>query len=301
MRRKLRIPLLILGAYLIFMGIAEIIMSRWTKPAKTTRGLMGAGLVCLGLAALWDGCRDVLMPRKKREESSRPGQVILTDVDGKRRSDVSRETLREQLALLAERGTCVSLEILPAPEIPGLGWLEKVLCTYEGIPSVSALFVTGEGVCIALKKSEIPAVMAEEVFVGILGGTMDFSGWESGDWPHEEGEERNDRLLVLFGDGWYEHFPFFAERDLELAAEGLVRGEYTKVELYLEGRRYLLFPEHREEGTSDPPKISLPMIHRPGNRSVVYKKKGGVSRVQEWLAELYQDGWNPFGWAEETT
>lgn len=42
------------------------------------------------------------------------------------------------------------------------------------------------------------------------------------------------------------------------------------------------------------------MIHRLGNRSLVYEKKGGVSQVQEWLTELYQDGWNPFGWAEET-
>lgn len=287
--------------YLIFMGIAEIIMSRWTESAETTRCLLGAACACLGLAAIWDGCRYVLPPRKKREEPSQPGQVILTDVDGKRRSDVSRETLRRQLALLAEQGGSFSLEILPAPEVPGLGRLERVLCTYEGIPSVSALFVTDEGVCVALEKSGIPAAQAEELFLRILDGTVDFSGWESGDWPQEEGEERNDRLLVLFGDDWYERLPFFAERDLELAVEGLAREEYTRAELYLEGRRYLLFPEYREEGTPGPPRIFLQMIHRLGSRSMVYEKKGSVSQVQEWLVELYQDGRNPFGWTDEAT
>lgn len=127
---------------------------------------------------------------------------------------------------------------------------------------------------------------------------MDFSGWESGDWPRKEGEERNDRLLILFGDGWYERLPFFAERDLELTVEGLVREEYTKAELYLDGWWYRFFPEHREEGISDPPRILLQMIRRPGSRPMVYEKKGSVSQVQEWLVELYQDGWNPFGWTE---
>ena len=52
MKRKLRIPPLLLGADLIFMGIAEIIMSRWTKPAGTTMRLLGIACACLGLAAL---------------------------------------------------------------------------------------------------------------------------------------------------------------------------------------------------------------------------------------------------------
>ena len=41
MKRKMRIPPLLLGADLIFMGIAEIIMSSWTKPAGTTMLLLG--------------------------------------------------------------------------------------------------------------------------------------------------------------------------------------------------------------------------------------------------------------------
>ena len=104
MKRKLRIPPLLLGADLIFMGIAEIIMSRWTKPAGTTMRLLGIACACLRLAALWDGCRDGLTPRKKWEESAQPRQAILTDAGGKRRSNVERKTLREQLTLLAESG-----------------------------------------------------------------------------------------------------------------------------------------------------------------------------------------------------
>lgn len=116
-----------------------------------------------------------------------------------------------------------------------------------------------------------------------------------------ERAETTRRLLVLFGDGRYERLPFFAERDLELTAEGLARGDYVRAELYLEGWRYLLFPEHREEGASDPPRIFLQMIYRLGNRSMVYEKKGSVSQAQERLADLCQGGWNPFGWTEGTT
>ena len=299
MKRKLRVPLLLLGAYLIFMGIAEIILSRWTEPPETARRLLGIVFTCLGLAALGDGCRDFLTPRKRQIEPSQTRQVILTDVDGKRRSDVSREALREQLSLLAERGASFSLELLPVPEVTGLGWMERVLCTYAGIFSVSALFVTGEGVCIALEKAGISAAMAEEILVGIRDGITDFSHWEPGDWPPLEQEECRRGLLVLCGDGWCEQLPFFEERDLELTVEGLVQEKYTRAELYLDGRRFLVFPEHREEAFG-PPELVLQMIHRLGNRSLVYEKKGGVSQVQEWLTELYQDGWNPFGWAEET-
>ena len=247
MKRKLRVPLLLLGAYLIFMGIAEIIMSRWTEPPETARRLLGIVFTCLGLAALGDGCRDFLTPRKKQVEPSQPRQVILTDVDGKRRSDVSREALREQLSLLAERGASFSLELLPVPEVPDLGWMERVLCAWEGTLRVSALFVTGEGACIALERSGLPMDRAEAVLAGILDGTEDFAGWEPGDWPHPEREEAPGGLLVLFGDSWYERFPFFAERDLELAVEGLVQEKYTKVELYQGEWRYLVFPEYQEE------------------------------------------------------
>lgn len=299
MKRKLRVPLLALGAYLVFMGAAEIIMSRWTEPPEAARCLLGIVFACLGLAALGDGCKDFLTPRKKKKEPLQPRQAILTDVDGKRRSDVSREALREQLARLAERGATFSLEILPVPEVPGLGWMERVLCTYAGIFSVSALFVTGEGVCIALEKAGISAATAEEILVGIRDGITDFSHWESGDWPPPEREESRRGLLVLCGDGWQERLSFFAERDLELTVEGLVQEKYTRAELYLDGRRFLVFPEHQEEA-SGPPELFLQMIYRLGNRSLVYEKKGGVSQVQKWLTELYQDGWNPFGWAEET-
>lgn len=300
MKRKLRVPLLLLGAYLIFMGIAEIIMSRWTEPPETARRLLGIVFTCLGLAALGDGCRDFLTPRKKQVEPSQPRQVILTDVDGKRRSDVSREALREQLSLLAERGASFSLELLPVPEVPDLGWMERVLCAWEGTLRVSALFVTGEGACIALERSGLPMDRAEAVLAGILDGTEDFAGWEPGDWPHPEREEAPGGLLVLFGDSWYERFPFFAERDLELAVEGLVQEKYTKVELYQGEWRYLVFPEYQEEQMSDPPKIFLQMIRRLGNHSLVYEKQGSVSQVQEWLVEIYQDGWSPFGWIEKT-
>lgn len=300
MKRKLRVPLLLLGAYLIFMGIAEIIMSRWTEPPETARRLLGIVFTCLGLAALGDGCRDFLTPRKKQIEPSQPRQAILTDVDGKRRSDVSREALREQLSLLAERGASFSLELLPVPEVPDLGWMERVLCAWEETLRVSALLVTGEGACIALERSGLPMDRAEAVLAGILDGTEDFAGWEPGDWPHPEREEAPGGLLVLFGDSWYERFPFFAERDLELAVEGLVQEKYTKVELYQGEWRYLVFPEYQEEQMSDPPKIFLQMIRLLGNHSAVYEKQGSVSQVQAWLVELYQDGWNPFGWTEKT-
>ena len=300
MKRKLRVPLLLLGAYLIFMGIAEIIMSRWTEPPETARRLLGIVFTCLGLAALGDGCRDFLTPRKKQKEPSQPRQAILTDVDGKRRSDVSREALREQLSLLAERGATFSLEILPVPEVTGLGWMERVLCAQEGTLRVSALFVTGEGACIALERSGLPMDRAEAVLAGILDGTEAFAGWEPGYWPHPEREEAPGGLLVLFGDSWYERLPFFSERDLELAVEGLVQEKYTKVELYQGEWRYLVFPEYQEEQMSDPPKIFLQMIRLLGNHSAVYEKQGSVSQVQAWLVELYQDGWSPFGWTEKT-
>ena len=304
-RRRLRIPLLILGAYLIFMGITEMIMSRWESPPETARCLLGAVMAGFGVLAIWDGCRDKLTPRKKPEEPVQHKQAILTVVDGKRQSDVSREVLREQLTLLAEREApaSFSLELLPVPEVPGLGWMERVVCAYEGSHSVSAHFVTGEGACIALRKSGIPTAQAEESLLRILDGTMDFLDWEDGAWgyrPFSEEEEPYDGLLVLWGDGWQERLPFFSERDLELAVEGLACEKYTRAELYRDGWWFLVFPEHREEGAADSPKMILQMIYRIGNHSRVYEKKGGVAQVQEWLVELYQDGWNPFDWVEKT-
>lgn len=68
MKKKLRVPLLLLGAWLGFMGVAEIIMSRWKSPPETARCLLGAVMVGFGVLAIWDGCRDKLMPRKKLEE-----------------------------------------------------------------------------------------------------------------------------------------------------------------------------------------------------------------------------------------
>ena len=65
--KRLHLPPLLIGAYLIFMGIAEVIMSRWTTPAGTGRCLLGAVCACLGLWGLWDGCRDLLIPRKKHD------------------------------------------------------------------------------------------------------------------------------------------------------------------------------------------------------------------------------------------
>ena len=305
MKKKLRVPLLLLGAWLGFMGVAEIIMSRWKSPPETARCLLGAVMVGFGVLAIWDGCRDKWMPRKKPEEPVQHKQAILTGVDGKRQSDVSREALREQLALLAERGASVSfsLEVLPVPEVPDLGWMERVICAYEGSYRVSARFVTGEGVCITLEKSEIPAAQTEEILLRILDGTVDFSGWEdvkSGNQFLLEPETVHNRLLILFGDSWYERLPFFAKRDLELAVEGLVQEKYTKVELYQDEWRFLIFPEYQAEQISDPPKIFLQMIRRLGNHSLVYEKQGSVSQVQEWLVEIYQDGWSPFGWIEKT-
>lgn len=202
MKRKLRVPLLLLGAWLGFMGIAEIIMSRWKSPPETARCPLRAVMVGFGVL---DRCRDKLVPRKKPEEPVQRRQAILTGVDGKRQSDVSREALREQLALLAERGASVSfsLEVLPVPEVPDLGWMERVICTYEGSYRVSARFVTGEGVCITLEKSEIPAARTEEILLRILDGTVDFSGWEdvkSGNQFLLEPETAHKRLLILFGD-----------------------------------------------------------------------------------------------------
>lgn len=59
---------------------------------------------------------------------------------------------------------------------------------------------------------------------------------------------------------------------MELAVEGLVQEKYTKVELYQDEWRFLIFPEYQEEEMSDPPKIFLQMIRRLGNRSLVYEK-----------------------------
>ncbi len=58
MKKKLRVPLLLLGAWLGFMGVAEIIMSRWKSPPETARCLLGAVMVGFGVLAIWDGCRD---------------------------------------------------------------------------------------------------------------------------------------------------------------------------------------------------------------------------------------------------
>ena len=168
---------------------------------------------------------------------------------------------------------------------------------------VSARFVTGEGVCITLEKSEIPVAQTEEILLRILDGTVDFSSWEdvkSGNQFLLEPETAHNRLLILCGDGWYERLPFFSERDLELAVEGLVQEKYTRAELYQDEWRFLIIPEYQEEQMSDPPKIFLQMIRRLGNHSLVYEKQGSVSQVQEWLVEIYQDGWSPFGWIEKT-
>lgn len=82
--------------------------------------------------------------------------------------------------------------------------------------------------------------------------------------------------------------------------EGLVQEKYTRAELYLDARRFLVFPEHREEASS-PPEIVLQMIPPPGEPLVGLREEG--QRISgSGVAGGPLSGWmESFDRTEETT
>ena len=254
-RRQVHPAPLLAGVFLIFMGIAEIWMGvdqRWTDDVEGTRCLLGAAVLCLGLWGVRDGLRDRFQ-HKPPVKDGLTRQYIFQDVDGRQSSHVDGVLLRSQLECLRQRGpgASFSLKILPAPEVKGLGWLERMDCACSNSLRLRAHFVDNQdGIC-TVRKKDVDTPEAEAILTRLLAGLADLSGWELEETAAKPGEGRTVQLLAITDGIGTDRFPFFTERDLELAVEGLASGEYEQAELYLPCCTLFLFPAEPEEDGED--------------------------------------------------
>lgn len=286
------LPILI-GAFLIFMGIAEVWMGtdrRWTgtNSIEKSRCLMGVAVFCLGLWGVWDGLRDLFTHKPPTEEA--PGrQFVFRDVDGRQSSYVDRQVLRTQMELMRQRGseTFFSLEILPALEIEGRGWLERIDCTFLDSLRLLAHFVDDEGACIVRKK-DVDFAQAETILTQLLSGLVDFSGWKLEKTKAEPSERKFNQLLVINGENGSDQFEFFTARDLELAVEGLASGEYEWVDMYLGlADLHLNAYEPEEEGEDQ---IALHLVVREAYHSTHYSQASTVEQAKAWAVSIFNGG-----------
>jgi len=140
------------------------------------RALLGLAMIGFGILGVWDGVRDLIVPDQKTERPP-ARQFILTDVDGKRSSNVTLEILHAQLDMLAERGSGdgFHLQILPPVSDREKGELKLISCIYQDKITVIAFFEhSKEGIQVW---REEPG-QTEDVLRQVLEDRLDFSGWE---------------------------------------------------------------------------------------------------------------------------
>ncbi len=285
--RKLHLVPLVAGGYGIFLGLGltAIGLSELTEGIGIIRALLGLAMAVFGMLGVWDGVRDLIVPEKKTEEPP-ARQFILTDVDGKRSSNVTLEFLRAQLDTLAERGGGASflLQILP----PVLDWekgeLKLISCICQDKITVIAFFEhPGEGVQVWKREPD----QAEDVLRQILEDRLDFSGWEKctfaiqGKSPTGHPRQR----LQLFGESWENHLQFFSLRDVELAVKGTAAGKYRLIKLELGAVTFDVFLSEEDSSV-----MVLQMLLRSETGQHAFEKTGTAVQVNFWLIQLLNEG-----------
>lgn len=302
--KKLHLVPLILGAYSALLGISLMVLGLASFKEGALPGTVGklrlfGGLVLagLGLFGIWDGIRDLLKSGKRTEEVSY--QYILTGIDGKRSSNVSKAQLQAQLEGLAKAGrnARVSLEVLPQPFLPDLGQLLQVTYVYADSPKLIAFFQP-EGGPYAIRQKEADFAEAGRILERFLDGAIDFSSWEATEMEMKAKEASGRRCLRIFGESWKDEHPFFSLRDLELTMEGLAEGKYQRMELLFDKISLCAFRKEGEESS-----LVLQLYLWDESRCLhIFERAFTLTQAKFWLVRIFYegmpielDGWNEIG------
>ena len=283
-RRALHIGVLILGAYMLFLGvgtlIAEVgaIVLLGDRAGITfARAVFGAVLTGLGVYAVWDSIRDLF--HKKEPEEAPPLQFILTDTAGAASSIVTPERLHEQLSLASEEVRPVTLQLItpiPAAELGELinmayvhmedGWFLIAVCRLDG------------GVQVRRKQAD--TAEAETVLTALLAGRLpDLSAWERLEAVPRQREVQLKQRLILYRDNGTSDHEFFTERDLDLAVTGLADGTYQKV--YVQIGTAAIEATCKDDGNI---RLRLSILGHNGSR--IWQRDGMPNQARFWLLQF---------------
>ncbi|MDE7261575.1 MAG: hypothetical protein K2N78_05875 [Oscillospiraceae bacterium] len=279
-RRALHIGVLLLGAYLLFLGGGTLLVNltgllrgnrEWTV---TSRLLLGTVFTGLGVYAVWDSVRD-LRPRKEREEAP-PLRFIFTGVSGVRSSNVTPELIREQIGRVAEDGQYAALE----PATPLLTEkLVRLAYAFTADEGYLLIAVFPQGSSVPARRKTADAAEAEAAMTALLEGRLpDFSGWE----PMEAAQRRPElkRRLVLVRDSGTNDHEFFTERDLDLAVTGLADGTYQKAAVQTGPASVTAVP--MADGD-----IVLYLQVQTKDGVLAFRRAGMPNQVRFWLLQFY--------------
>ncbi len=283
---------MLLGFSLMLLGLEGVGEGKGLNTIGWIRSLCGFFMACLGIYGIWDGIGD-LVKSKKRTEVKPKSQYILTDVKGKRSSNVNGAVLGTQLDLLTKGGEKAgfTLQVLPPRFVEEAGRLHQISCVYRGNFLLLAFFQSEKKEDRILETC-VDRALALELLEGFLEEKLDFSQWnranvavceEPFSRKGEQGE--SSQRLILFGECWKDEHKFFSVRDLELAVEGLEDGTYRKMELNLGEAVFLVFPNKEEK-----PNIILQMRVWEKGRCRTFQKTGTANQVKFWLEQMVNKG-----------
>jgi len=283
--RRLRLVPLVVGGYGIFLGLGltAVGFSQITGGIGIIRALLGLAMIGFGIWGVWDGVRDLIAPEKKPEKSP-TRQFILTDVDGKRSSNVTVEILRAQLDLLAERsiGDGFHLQILPPVFDQEKGELKLISCILQDKITVIAFFKhSEEEVQVWRKESD----RTEDVLRQILEGRLDFSEWEKCTTAvhNEDHADRPRQCLRLFGESWENHLQFFSPKDVELGVKGIAEGKYRRIELELGAAAFSISLSEKDKSVLA---LRMGIWSEAEGRFHIFEKTGTAVQVNFWLVQM---------------
>ena len=298
-RRGLHIGVLILGAYMLFLGggtllreLAAIVLLGKRAGITFARALFGAALTGLGGYAVWDSVRD--LRRGKEPEEAPPLQFVFTDTAGVSSSIVTPERVREQIGLVSEETRPVALQLVTPIPVAKLG--ELINMTYAHMEDgwfLAAIFRQGGGVQVRRKSAE--SGEAEAVMTALLeGGLPDLSAWERLEAAPGQRELRPKRRLLLTRDNGTSDHEFFTERDLDLAITGLADGTYRRV--FVQNGPASVTAVPGADGS-----IALRLQFRTSAGIRAYRRTGMPNPARFWLVQFYDgslfqlsgEGWEP--------
>ena len=284
-RRALHIGVLVLGIYILFLGVGTLIgevgalvILGEREAIVFIRIVMGLVFTGLGVYAVWDSIRD-LWPKK---EEAPPLQFILTDTAGVSSSNVTPERLHEQLSLVSEEVRPVTLQLVTPIPVAELGELINMAYVHmEDGWSLIAVCRQDGGVQVRRKQSD--AAGAEAALTALLAGRLpDLSAWERLEAAPRQRDPKAFQLkrrLILYRDNGTSDHEFFTERDLDLTVTGLADRTYQKV--YVQIGTAAIEATYKDDGNIH---LRLSILGHNGSR--VWQRDGMPNQARFWLLQF---------------
>lgn len=321
-RKRLHWAALILGTYALFLGFGLALagLGDLRGVVGPIRLLLGLGMMGFGLSGVWDGLRDKIRPQKRLPQTS-PTQYVLTDSSGNRTSNVTAESIREELGKLCEgERDSFHLQLLTPLEVPGRGELKQISCTASSTLTLLAFFQTADGGW-QLRTTAMNVEAVAGWFRSLLEESLPLSGWSDswetleeipGSSQESEDSENQEfrtwvlrnrtgaytlwrRQLTIAGEAWRNEHRFFTARDVELAAQGVYEGTYQYAVLEWGSSSFDLLPDPEEQ---------LQVIWCTNIRDEkvrrYFRKAGTVTQVKFWLIQYLNEGYADEYWDEIT-